>query len=122
MSPLTVIGEDMPPAVMPPGEDVTVYEIVPSFPVYVGAVKETVAVVLPALAEPIVGGLGFLPPESLVVIVYAAKSPTTTHVSVALLINVAYDHCARSFRPGVPFTVTPAPGTTVVCPAPVWRR
>jgi len=50
---------------------------------------------------------------------YAAKSPNATQVSVALLISVAEDHCARNLRPGVALIVTPAPAVKVHCPAPV---
>ena len=79
---------------------------VPLLPKYAGAVKGTVTVcaVLPAVllttaltvGVPTVGALGCLPPESLGVVlpamIYAEISPTSTQVSVALLMSVAYDH------------------------------
>lgn len=74
---------------IPPGLDVARYVTVPPFPVYAGAVKGTVAEALPAEAVPITGVSGFLPPESLVVMTYAAKSPITTHVFSALSMSVA---------------------------------
>jgi hypothetical protein len=45
--------------VKPPGEEVTVYEVMPAgFPVFAGAVKVTDALVFPAVAVPIVGAPG----------------------------------------------------------------
>ena len=89
---------------------------------YAGAVKTTDAdVPEESNGVPIVGTPGILPPESLVAINYAETSPTNTHVSVARLISVAYDHCARILSPGVAFMVTPPAATTVVCPEPVCR-
>ena len=43
VSPVTVIGDDVPVAVRPPGEEVTVYPVITAPPVFVGAVKLTVA-------------------------------------------------------------------------------
>ena len=65
-----------------------------------------------AVPAGLVGVVGFLPPLSfgaLPAINYAEMSPTSTHVSVALLMSVAYDHVVLSFKPGAAFTVTPAP-------------
>ena len=56
--PVTVIGEDAPVAVRPPGEEVTVYPVIADPPVFVGAVKLSVALPLPALAEMLVGVSG----------------------------------------------------------------
>ena len=56
--PVTVIGEDVPVAVMPPGEEVTVYPVIVAPPVLVGAVKLTVALPLLPLAEIPVGAPG----------------------------------------------------------------
>ena len=59
VSPVTVIGLDVPVPVIPPGLDVTVYKLlVDGFPKYVGAVKVTVACVFPAVAEGLVGAPG----------------------------------------------------------------
>ena len=57
-NPVTVIGEDVPVAVTPPGEEVTVYPVIVAPPVFVGAVKLTVAVPLLPLAETLVGTPG----------------------------------------------------------------
>jgi hypothetical protein len=71
-------------------------------PIYVDGVNatETCCTVLPAVlfttatavGVPIVGVVGFLPPLSfgfaLPAIIYADRSPTATHVSVALLMSV----------------------------------
>ena len=48
--PVTVIGEDVPKAVMPSGEEVTVYRVIADPPVFVGAVKLTVALPAPPVA------------------------------------------------------------------------
>ena len=48
--PVTVIGEEGPVAVRPPGEAVTVYPVIGEPPVFVGAVKLTVALPLLTLA------------------------------------------------------------------------
>jgi hypothetical protein len=53
-----VIGEDVPVAVMPLGEEVTVYPVIADPPVFVGAVKLTVALPLLPLAEMLVGAPG----------------------------------------------------------------
>ena len=41
--PVTVIGDDAPDAVNPPGEDVTVYDVIAEPPFDTGAVNETTA-------------------------------------------------------------------------------
>ena len=61
VKPVTVIGEDALDAVMLPGDDLTVYEVIGSLE-KLGAVNETVTCpLLPAVAVPIVGtdGLPF---------------------------------------------------------------
>jgi hypothetical protein len=58
VKPLTVIGEDEPVPVKPPGDEVTVYPVIAPPPVLTGAVKVTVADEEPAEAVPIVGALG----------------------------------------------------------------
>ena len=50
-----MIGDDVPVAVTPPGEEVTVYPVIADPPVFVGAVKLTVALPLLPLAEILVG-------------------------------------------------------------------
>ena len=55
VKPVTVIGEDAPVAVRPPGEEVTVYPVIADPPVFVGAVKLTVALPLLTVAEIPVG-------------------------------------------------------------------
>ena len=56
--PATVMGLDAPEAVMLPGVDVTVYEVMGLPPFEAGGVKLTVACALPAVAVPIVGAPG----------------------------------------------------------------
>jgi hypothetical protein len=58
VKPATTIGEVVPVAVTPPGEDVTVYSVIALPPSDVGAVKDTVASLFPAVASVIVGALG----------------------------------------------------------------
>ena len=58
VSPVTVIGLADPVAVLPPGIAVTVYEVAALQPVDTGAVKLTVACVLPATADTAVGTPG----------------------------------------------------------------
>lgn len=86
--PVTTIGDVDPVALMPPGLEVARYVTVP-FPTYKDGVKTTVIWALPTVGVPIIGALGFLPPESLAVMSYAAKSPTKTQVSLARLMSVA---------------------------------
>ena len=59
--PVIVIGLAVGPATVPvklPGVDVAVYTVIVLPPFDAGAVKATLAVVLPAVANPIVGALG----------------------------------------------------------------
>ena len=56
--PVTVHGDDEHVPVIPPGEDVAVYAVIVAPPFEDGAVKATVACVLPAVAVPIVGAPG----------------------------------------------------------------
>ena len=58
VSPVTVIGDDAPVAVRPPGEEVTVYPVITDPPVFTGAVKLTVALPLLTVAEILVGTPG----------------------------------------------------------------
>lgn len=74
--PLTVMGEVALEPVMPPGEEVAVYEVMVAPPLSAGAVKATVAVVEEvAVAVPIVGASGVLAVTALVVLDVAAVDP-----------------------------------------------
>jgi len=53
-----VIGDEAPVAVKLPGEEVTVYPVIADPPVFVGAVKLTVALPLLPVAEILVGTPG----------------------------------------------------------------
>ena len=55
VKPVTVIGEDAPLTVRPPGEEVTVYPVIEDPPVFVGAEKLTEALPLLAVAAIPVG-------------------------------------------------------------------
>jgi len=58
VSPITVIGDDVPVAVKLPGEEVTVYPVIADPPVFAGTVKLTVALPLLTVAEILVGTPG----------------------------------------------------------------
>jgi len=58
VSPVTVIGDEAPVAVKPSGEEVTVYPVIADPPVFVGAVKLTVALPLLTVAEILIGTPG----------------------------------------------------------------
>jgi hypothetical protein len=58
VKPDTVIGDEAPVPVKPPGLDVTVYPVIALLPVFEGAVKATDAEVLPPVAVGLVGGPG----------------------------------------------------------------
>jgi hypothetical protein len=60
VNPVTVTGLEDAVPLKPPGLEVARYVTV-SLPVYVDAVKATVAWAFPAVAVPIVGVVGFLP-------------------------------------------------------------
>ena len=60
VSPLTMIGEAAPLVAMPPGEDVTAYDVIGEPPFEAGGVNATPAWVLPASAPVIVGAPGTL--------------------------------------------------------------
>jgi hypothetical protein len=65
VNPVTVIVPDpawLSVPVIPPGEEVAVYEVIATPPLNPGAVNATVALVVPvAVAVPIVGAPGFAP-------------------------------------------------------------
>ena len=84
--PVTVIGEDAPVAVRPPGEAVTVYPVIADPPVFVGAVKLTVALPLLTVAEIPVGV-----PGALAASVTAEEAPDAVPAPmafVAVTVNV----------------------------------
>ena len=58
VSPISVIGDDVTVAVMPSGEEVTVYPVIADPPLLAGGVKLTVALPLLAVAEILVGTPG----------------------------------------------------------------
>jgi hypothetical protein len=58
VNPVTVIGLDEPVPVIPPGLDVTVYDVMVAPPLLTGAVNATEALASPAVAVPMVGAPG----------------------------------------------------------------
>ena len=58
VKPVTVMGDAVPLAVMPPGLEVTVYPVIVLPPFDEGALKVTVALALPGVAETLVGAPG----------------------------------------------------------------
>jgi hypothetical protein len=69
VKPVTVIGDEPPVAVTPPGLDVTVKPVIAAPPLFAGAEKVTDAEVDPAVAVPIVGASGGLAPAPPIIIV-----------------------------------------------------
>ena len=76
VNPVTVIGLDAPVPVMPPGLEVTVYEVIALPPFDAGAVKLTAACALPATAETPVGAPDTVAGVTLVEAADAAPVPT----------------------------------------------
>ena len=58
VKPETVIGPDVPVAVIAPGLQVAVYPLTVAPPVEAGGVNSTVTAPLPAVTLPVVGGAG----------------------------------------------------------------
>ena len=58
VKPATTIGEAAPAPLMPPGLDVTVYDVIADPPLLTGAVKVTLAWALPPVAAPMIGAPG----------------------------------------------------------------
>jgi hypothetical protein len=85
VKPVTVIGLDAPVAVMLPGLEVTVYEVIALPPFEAGAVKLTVAWALPAVAVPIVGAPGTV---AGVTLLEAADAGPVPIAFVALTVKV----------------------------------
>jgi hypothetical protein len=85
VSPVTVMGLDAPVAVMLPGLEVTVYEVIALPPFEAGGVKLTVAWALPAVAVPIVGAPGTV---AGVTLLEAADAGPVPIALVAFTVNV----------------------------------
>ena len=124
VSPITVIGDEAPVAVEPPGEDVTVYPVIADPPVFVGAVKLTVALPLLPVAEILVGTPGAVvanvidcvvdvsvPAEGAVANVSVYAVPATPLIPT--LVKVATPEDAVTVE--VPTTVAPALTVIVTC-------
>ena len=83
--PVTVIGDPAELALMPPGFDVAVYEVIGEPPSDAGGVNVTVACALPAVAVPMVGAPGTAAGVALFDALESAPLPT---VLVALTLHV----------------------------------
>ncbi len=83
--PVTVIGEEPPVPVRPPGLEVTVYEVMTEPPLDTGAVKVIVASPLPRTAETLVGAPGVVEGTTELLAADAALVPTAF---VAVTVNV----------------------------------
>ena len=86
VSPVTVIGFVVPVAVIPPGLDVTVYDVIGLPPSDAGAVKSTAAAVLPGTAVTIVGTPGAV--AAGVTLLEAADGTLDPAVLTACTVNV----------------------------------
>ena len=80
-----MIGEAAPLAAMPPGDDVTVYEVIGDPPFDAGGVNVTVACAMPAVAVPIVGAPGR--PAGVTLLEGADAAPVPTAL-VAVTVKV----------------------------------
>ncbi len=85
VSPETVIGDELPVPVNPPGEEVTVYPVIADPPLLEEAVKDTVADPLPATAETLIGASGTVFGVTAVDALEATELPTAF---VATTVNV----------------------------------
>jgi hypothetical protein len=85
VSPVTVIGDDPPVPVNPPGLEVTVYEVIDEPPLLPGAEKMIVASPLPRVAVPIVGASGTV--AGTIELLDADADPVPTAL-VAVTVNV----------------------------------
>ena len=85
VKPVTTIGLAVPVAVMPPGDDVTVYDVTGVPPFGAGAVKLTVAWVFPRTADTAVGAPGTILGVTLLDGADAAPVP---RAFVAVTVNV----------------------------------
>jgi len=90
--PVTVIGDDAPDAVMLPGDDVTVYDVIADPPV-APAVKGTDACAFPDVAVPIVGACGT------VVAVIAADAADAADVPYTLDAVTVYVYPVLDCKP-----------------------
>ena len=85
VNPETVIGEAGPVAMIGPGVQLTVYDVIGEPPSEAGGVKLTVAIPLPGIAVPIVGASGSVVGVTLFEAADAAPDPATF---VATTVNV----------------------------------
>jgi hypothetical protein len=85
--PVTLTGEVAPVPVNPPGEDVTVYEVIGAEPELAGAVNVTVAVPLTADADTAVGAPGRIPDIGVTGALAVLAGPVPTAL-VAVTVNV----------------------------------
>ena len=85
VKPVTVIGDELPLAVSPPGLDVTVYEVIAEPPLDPGAEKVTTASPLPRVAVPMVGAPGVVAGVAALLALDALPVPTSF---VAVTLNV----------------------------------
>jgi len=94
-------------AVIPPGDDVAVYETIVAPPLLLGTVNATVAVLAPvAVAVPIVGAVG-------AVIAEVAGNTAVTVAELALFVTVVAVETVKKFAV-TPVTVYDESGTTVI--------
>ena len=85
------MGDAAPLAVTPPGEDVTVYEVIVEPPLEAGGVNATVACASPAVAGPIAGAPGTVAPmamENGCDVLTDPAAPVTTPVNVPAVVGV----------------------------------
>ena len=81
MSPVTVIGLEVPVPVKPPGLEVAMYPVISDPPLLVGGVNVIEACAFPAVAVPIIGASGT---------VIGAEGMTEFETELALLVPLAF--------------------------------
>jgi hypothetical protein len=110
-SPVTTIGLDGPVAVAPPGDAVTVYEMIAA-PPSSGAVKPTVAWPVPATADTSVGGPGTVAGVTWPDGADGGPVPATFVAATVKVYAVPFVSPATTIGLAVPVAVTP-PGEAV---------
>jgi hypothetical protein len=108
--PVTVMGDPAELALMPPGFDVAVYEVIDEPPSDAGGAKVTVACALPAVAVPMTGAPGTPGGATGVTLFDAAEGGPAPNAFVAVTVKVYEVPFAR------PVTVSDGPGPVAVNP------
>ena len=88
VNPVTVSGLADPDAVCPPGEDVTVYDVIAAPPFDAGSLKVTVACPFPAVAATALGAAGTVGGADGVTVFEGTDAGPVPALFVAVTVNV----------------------------------